>query len=111
MKKKTGLHIGNIKYEPINFQLSYAVMGILIGDPIWRGVGVAPEVIVASAKWLRDQHGIKRVVLGVNLLNKAAIKAYQKIGFIQSADEYHINNSVENIVMVCNLELANEFNS
>lgn len=31
-EKGTGLHIGNIKYEPVNSELGYAIMGILIGD-------------------------------------------------------------------------------
>ncbi|MDX9713884.1 MAG: hypothetical protein RBT37_00480 [Dissulfurispiraceae bacterium] len=30
--KSTGLHIGNIKYEPVNSALGFAVMGILIGN-------------------------------------------------------------------------------
>ena len=29
-EKNTGLHIGNIKYEPVNSDLGYAIMGLLI---------------------------------------------------------------------------------
>jgi len=47
--KITGLHIGNIKYEPVNSELGYAIMGILIGESAWRGKGVVAEVILASA--------------------------------------------------------------
>ena len=43
--KITELHIGNIKYEPVNSELGYTIMGILIGEPDWRGKGVAAEVI------------------------------------------------------------------
>ena len=52
-EKGSGLHIGNIKYEPVNTELGYAIMGILIGEPEWRGKGAAGEVLLASAKWLK----------------------------------------------------------
>ena len=42
-------HIGNIKYEPIDFQAATATMGILTGANDWRGKGVGPEVIKGSA--------------------------------------------------------------
>ena len=50
--KIDGLHIGNIKYEPVDSYQGYAVMGSLIGEADWRGKGVATEVISASALWL-----------------------------------------------------------
>lgn len=74
-------HIGNIKYEPVNVQEHYAVMGILIGDSSWRGRGVAVEVIENSALWLRDQLGIEEIVLGVSRDNHPAKRAFEKIGF------------------------------
>ena len=74
-------HIGNIKYEPIDFKKYQATMGILIGERDWQGKGVASEVIMASAIWLKAHFKIKRIFLGVDLNNKPAIKAYIKIGF------------------------------
>jgi RimJ/RimL family protein N-acetyltransferase len=79
----SGLHIGNIKYEPINFLENYAVMGILIGNKSWRGQGVAVEVLIATGNWLKEAIGIKRIILGVNSENLSAISAYKKIGFIE----------------------------
>ena len=78
---KEAQHIGNIKYEPIDTKSKSAVMGILIGDNNWRGKGVATEVIKASSSYLVDQYGIETILLGVDKNNKAAIIAYQKIGF------------------------------
>lgn len=75
------LHIGNIKYEPVDSERGYAVMGMLIGDPAWRGKGVAAEVIDASSLWLQKERGISEVVLGVARDNQAAIRAYLKAGF------------------------------
>ena len=47
-EKVTNKHIGNIKYDPIDSESKVAVMRILIGDPEWRGRGVAEEVLSAS---------------------------------------------------------------
>jgi aryl-alcohol dehydrogenase-like predicted oxidoreductase/RimJ/RimL family protein N-acetyltransferase len=77
----TNEHIGNIKFEPIDSLAGSATMGILIGNKDWRGRGVAGEVLEASAQWLFDEHGIAKIVLGVDSNNKAGIRAYLKAGF------------------------------
>ena len=77
-----GEHIGNVKYEPIDYKLGSAVMGILVGEVSWRGKGVAGEVINASAKWLKRRRGIKSIALGVDFENLPAILAYRKLGFV-----------------------------
>ena len=74
-------HIGNIKFEPINFDNKTAVMGILIGEEDWRGRGVALEVIKSSSEWLNKKYDINHIALGVDSRNIAEIKAYEKIGF------------------------------
>jgi ribosomal-protein-alanine N-acetyltransferase len=87
-------HIGNIKFEPVNYLLKYAVMGILIGEPRWRGLGVAPEVIVASARWLNAQFDISQIILGVGINNTPAIKSYQKSGFaIEKTDKISVDET------------------
>lgn len=79
--RESNEHIGNIKFEPINFDNKTAVMGILIGEEGWRGQGVALEVIKSSSEWLNKQYNINHIALGVDSKNIAAIKAYEKIGF------------------------------
>jgi [ribosomal protein S5]-alanine N-acetyltransferase len=78
---KEKIHIGNIKYEPIDFKRKTATMGILIGDTDWRGKGVAIEVIKASAHYLNSIYGIRTILLGVNPNHELAISAYKIIGF------------------------------
>jgi RimJ/RimL family protein N-acetyltransferase len=78
-----GIHIGNIKYEPIDISKAQATMGILIGEKDWRGKGVAGEVIMASSIYLREHYGIKRILLGVEQENSAAVQAYNKLGFVK----------------------------
>jgi ribosomal-protein-alanine N-acetyltransferase len=79
--KISSAHIGNIKFEPINNVEKYAVVGVLIGDPEWRGKGTASEALAACLSLLNGTRAITEFVLGVDLANIAAIKAYQKAGF------------------------------
>jgi [ribosomal protein S5]-alanine N-acetyltransferase len=79
--RATGEHIGNLKYEPVNSREGYAIMGILIGEPAYRGRGVAAEVLGASARWLRDERQIAQIVLGVSTDNARGIRGYQSAGF------------------------------
>jgi ribosomal-protein-alanine N-acetyltransferase len=77
----SGQHIGNLKYEPVNSELGYAIMGIMIGEVSYRGKGVAKEVITASSKWLSENRNINEILLGVHIENIPAIKAYENMGF------------------------------
>lgn len=78
---ESGQHVGNIKYEPVDPGAGTAVMGILVGEEDWRGRGVAGEVLEASAAWLREHRGIRRILLGVERDNAPAVKAYERVGF------------------------------
>lgn len=103
-EKTNGLHIGNIKYEPVNSDLGYAIMGMLIGDHAYRSKGVAAEVLSASAGWLKEHRNIRQIVLGVSKDNPAAVKAYEKVGFV-AKDTPHIQKPIPGaITMVWCLE-------
>jgi RimJ/RimL family protein N-acetyltransferase len=80
--RENGAHIGNIKYEPVDSARGVATMGILIGEIAYRSCGYAGEAIRASALWLQSNRSIRRILLGVDRENAAAIRAYQKIGFV-----------------------------
>jgi RimJ/RimL family protein N-acetyltransferase len=101
--KSSGEHVGNIKYEPVNPDLGFAVMGILIGQPEWRGKGVAAEVIKASAELLVNTRQIKKIILGVDRRNTMAINAYVKIGFTEQHTEFIRDISVNGMTMVWDL--------
>jgi RimJ/RimL family protein N-acetyltransferase len=92
------LHIGNIKFNPVDSFNHYTILGIMIGDENWQGRGVAPEVIASSASWLKKNRGIRSIVLGVDINNSAAISAYSKVGFkfdktkyIEIIDKSHVS--------------------
>jgi len=83
-----GQHIGNVKYERLAGYSHIATMGILIGESIWHGRGVAAETIIASSHYLSKFFEITHINLGVKKLNTSAIKAYEKIGFEISEKSY-----------------------
>lgn len=82
-----GQHVGNVKFEPVNLSEGYAVMGIMIGEADYRGVGVAGEVLLEMAIQLKKM-GIGTMVLGVDCDNEAAIRAYRKIGFLSVEQKF-----------------------
>ena len=83
--KITGKHIGNGKFEPINFDEKYAVFGILIGDVNFRGRGIVVEFIHACFHEILIPMNITKLVLSVSKLNRNAIRAYTKAGFVPPA--------------------------
>lgn len=103
-EKLNGLHVGNIKYEPIDSELGYAIMGILIGEPHWRGKGTAAEVLAASAEWLRQHRNIRQIALGVSRANTAAIHAYKRVGFVEEPTAFIQTVSPEHLTMVWRLD-------
>lgn len=98
-----GSHIGNIKYDPIRQVEGYAVMGMLIGESIWRGQGVAREVINTSMCWLEAKFGLREILLGVDRENEAAISAYRKFGFYPDQNDRLRISSSQNMSMVFKL--------
>ena len=74
-------HIGNLKFEPIDWQAGTAWLGILIGDQRWRNVHAAREVLLASMDKLSRELNINVFYLGVSVENTAAIRSYRSIGF------------------------------
>lgn len=99
-----GAHIGNIKYEPVDAKAGYAIMGILIGDAAYRGRGVTPEVLRTTARWLREHRGIREIVLGVKRANAGAIRAYEKVGFVEQVTAHIPSVPADSTTMVWPLE-------
>jgi ribosomal-protein-alanine N-acetyltransferase len=74
-------HIGNLKFEPIDWQAGTAWLGILIGDQRWRNVHAAREILLASMDKLSRELDINIFYLGVSAENTAATRSYRSIGF------------------------------
>ncbi len=87
-------HIANIKYEPIEIDTRRAVLGVLIGDKRWRGVGLFQEVFEATARFLSDNWGIESIQLSVANENLAARRAYERAGFLVTRERHCKNVSL-----------------
>ena len=98
--RESDLHIGNIKFEPVNSTEGSTVMGILIGDASFRGKGVTTEVLEATGGWLKEHRGIRTIMLGVSRDNQPAIRAYIKAGFktVEPAANSRLSNALKMIL-------------
>ena len=76
-----GRHVANLKHEPIDLEQRTAILGVLIGDPAWRGRELFAEVFASTSLLLRERFGISTILLTVACENTAAIAAYERSGF------------------------------
>ena len=88
--RDSALHVGNLKFEPIDRASGSAIMGVLIGSAPWRHAGAFRETFQAAAASLRDLVGIHTFWLGVANSNPAAIAAYKKTGFVAHEPPRHL---------------------
>ena len=79
--KKNNKHIGNIKYDPIDTANKFAIMGVLIGNPNYRGKKVFQEVFVKTSEYIFNKYKINNIYLGLKKNNLNALSAYKKLGF------------------------------
>lgn len=77
------LHIGNIKFEPVDVLTGRTVLGILIGDTGWRNRGAFPEAFEISSRWLFGNFGISQFWLALDGVNLAALRSYSRAGFVE----------------------------
>lgn len=76
-----GRFIGTIKVDPIDFKADLAWVGMMIGDPFFRGLGYGRESLQAVLEFVFWTIGIGKVFLGVNSKNIPAVSLYRRLGF------------------------------
>lgn len=79
--EESGQHIGNVKFLFEGGSFKRFEMGIMIGESNWHGKGVAGEVLTLFASYAKNHYNSEVMTLKVEKNNKAAIRAYRKIGF------------------------------
>lgn len=84
--KASGKHIGNIKIDPLDELNNSGEYGILMGDKKQWGKGYAKEVSIAVIEFCFQEMGLNEITLGVVDTNQAALKLYEKIGFIKTEE-------------------------
>lgn len=80
--KENKKHIGNIKIDKINYNHRNCEYGIMMGDKSEWGKGYAKEASIAIINYAFEGLGLNKVNLGVIDSNNAAVKLYEKIGFV-----------------------------
>lgn len=91
--RENNRHIGNLKLEPIDCEKGEAAIGILIGDKASWGKGVATEATNLAAEYAFSTLKLRALTLGVIPENTAAIRVYEKCGFVRTrVDKDAINH-------------------
>lgn len=85
--KSNSQFIGTLKIQPIDFTLGTAWLGIMIGNPEFRGLGYGREAMQGVLNYLFNSLKIKEVFLGVDLKNFDAISLYETLGFSEHLRE------------------------
>ena len=83
--------VGTIKLEPIDTAAQTAWLGIMIGEPGARGIGVGFKSLILLINYAYEHLGLRKFYLGVDPLNEPAIALYRKVGFVHS-------NEVKNVM-------------
>lgn len=81
--RNLGLHLGNVKIEPIDYDNRKAEIGLMIGDKGFWGKGYGTEAMSIATRFCFNDLGLNRITLGVIADNIPAIKVYKKVGFVQ----------------------------
>ena len=89
--------IGTLKIQPIDFTLGTAWLGIMIGDPEFRGRGYGREAMQEVLNYLFNSLKLKEVFLGVDLKNFDAISLYETLGFSEHLREENSMTMVKKI--------------
>lgn len=81
--RESGDHVGNIELSGIDWVHRKAVYSILIGDVSHQGKGLGFEASRLILKHAFGKLNLNRVELGVHEDNRAAIKLYERLGFLE----------------------------
>ncbi len=75
--------IGSIELRAFSPEARRCEMGMLIGDRAYRGRGYGTEAVRLACRFAFQEMGLERVHLQTFDFNTRAIRAYQKVGFVE----------------------------
>ncbi len=88
--KDGNTHIGNIKVGPIHRVHKFADVGIVIGERIYWGKGIATEAIKLIADYAFNKLNLHKLTAGAYEDNIGSIKVFRKAGFsVEGIKEKH----------------------
>jgi RimJ/RimL family protein N-acetyltransferase len=76
-------HIGGVGLQEIRWKDRAAMFGVLIGEEDCRGHGYGSEATRLMLRYAFETLNLNRVELCVYAFNAAAIRAYEKAGFVR----------------------------
>ncbi len=79
--KEERRHIGNVRLGPIQWVHRRADFGILIGEKAFWQEGLGTEATRMAVGYAFEGLNLNKVTLGVVAEHKAAMRAYEKVGF------------------------------
>lgn len=80
---ETGRHIGNASYKDINWQSQRGVLGYMVGDPEFRGRGVATEATLMFLLYGFQKLNFHRVHTTIAADNIASRRVADKVGLVE----------------------------
>ncbi|MDO9445662.1 MAG: GNAT family protein [Dehalococcoidia bacterium] len=74
--------IGTIELRHLNAEARRGEVGILIGQPEYRGGGYGTEAMALLCGFAFAELGLQRIELNTSEFNTRAVRAYEKVGFV-----------------------------
>ncbi|HEV8444780.1 MAG TPA: GNAT family protein, partial [Steroidobacteraceae bacterium] len=99
-------HVGNIKLGPIDTRHGLGEIGIMIGDRMAWGRGVASAAIERLAAIARDQLRLRKLTAGCYASNAGSQRAFEKAGFrveARRAAHFLLDGKTEDLVLMARL--------
>jgi RimJ/RimL family protein N-acetyltransferase len=84
--------VGFIDLAGFNWAARSAWVAIGIGDPQYRGRGLGTEAMQLLARYAFEQLNLNRINLNVFGFNPAAMRSYEKAGFVHEGRERSVLN-------------------
>lgn len=97
----TGTPLGSVYIRDIDRSHKKAEYGIFIGEASARGRGVGSKVAELMLRYCFEEEGLHRVYLRALAGNEAAIRSYEKAGFVKEGylkDDVYLNGEYCDIV-------------
>lgn len=74
--------IGSVELRHLSAEARRGEVGILVGDPAYRGRGYGTEALGLLCRFGFQELGLERIELDTSEFNTRAVRSYEKLGFV-----------------------------
>jgi RimJ/RimL family protein N-acetyltransferase len=99
----TGLHIGNLRFEISDTKAGIGRFGTIVGDTAFHGRGIGTEAVKLILDTAFNEFKLNKIFLDVVKSNIAAVRIYEKNGFIVEGcmrNHFFKNNRFEDVLIM-----------